>query len=132
MILARGGSTATKVIRWIARILSIPPVVFYVLFSVGHLVGGEEGTGHIETRDLICLILLVAFTSIMSVMLIISWKWEGIGGIVTALCGIILFAVLAIGVKRNGPHIATIVNVPFLLPGLLFLYTWFRARKEKQ
>jgi hypothetical protein len=131
MILAKGGSTGTKVIRWIARVLSIPPVVFYLLFLIGHLVGWE-GIGPIAMRDLICLILLVLFTSIMAVMLIIGWKWEGIGGIVTTLCGIILYAALAIGVKRNGPHIATIVNVPFLLPGLLFLYTWFRARKETQ
>lgn len=132
MILAKGGSTPTNITRWIGRILSVPPVAFYILLLVGHLFGGEEATGPIAMRDLVSLVLLVVFTSIMFVALIIGWRWEGVGGIVTTSCAIILYIALAIGIKRNGIYVAAIVTIPFLLPGVLFLCSWLRARKEAQ
>lgn len=88
--------------------------------------------GPIAVRDLILLALLIFFTSIMAISLAIAWKWEGIGGMVTASCATILYAALAMGIKRNGIYVATIVCVPFLLPGLLFLFTWLRAKKRTE
>jgi hypothetical protein len=125
----RNDSIGTRVLRWIARILSIPPVIFFFLFLIGHLVGEERSTVPITPVEVIGLVSLVAFTSLMVIALIVAWKWEKIGSFVVVISSVILFTILLIVVGRNNFYVASIIVLPFFIPGLLFLGTWLRSRR---
>ncbi len=125
-------STLTQAIRWIARILSVPPVILYFIFLIGHLSGGEASTEPITPGELFGLVALIALSSLMVVGLIIAWKWEGVGGIAVTICSLVLFTILFIVIDRNGLYVASLINVPFFVPGVLFGVCWMMSKTEKR
>lgn len=132
MSIKKNDSTLTKVIRWIARILSVPPIILYLVFLIGHLLGGEEATAPITPGEMFGLVALIALSSLMVVGLIIAWKWEGIGGIGIVVCAIMLFTILLIVIDRNGLRVAALINVPFFVPGLIFLISWLVSKWDER
>ena len=80
---------SAMVVRWAARILSVPILLFWGFFIVAHLMGDEGGSSRaLSTNDYIGLAMMVVWF----VGLAIAWKWELTGGTMT-LVGILISAV---------------------------------------
>ena len=113
-----------KFIFWTPRILSIMFSCFLVVFSFdvfGMELSFWQTIGALLIHNIPSFILLS--------VLIISWKYEIVGGIVFILAGLlyILFMVM-----RGLSHWGVILFIPFpvFLIGILFLIGWFKKRKE--
>ncbi|MEM4271876.1 MAG: hypothetical protein QXD13_02205, partial [Candidatus Pacearchaeota archaeon] len=69
---------------------------------------------------------------VLLIVLIISWKYEIVGGIVFILAGL---AYICVAIQRVEWHIAiywslTIAGPAFLI-GILFLINWFQKKRKK-
>ncbi len=74
---------------------------------------------------------------ILTILLIISWRYEIVGGIVFILAGILYVTMLVINILMNPPYqwymlswSITIAGPAFFI-GILFLITWFNKTVKK-
>ncbi len=118
--IARGGGSGTKTIRWFARGISVLVVMFWVMMLIGHLFGEEE-VGTVTRREWAMLAVMITLVTASAAGLIVGWWRERAGGTIVATCGVLLFISLLLGVGRNELYVASVVSVPFLTPGILFL-----------
>ena len=134
-----GGSDSrdrvTKWIRWVARIWSVPIIVFALIFLAGtawnlittgvadpHAVEGYPWTENLPP--------IFLFLSILG--LGIAWRWERLGGTMAVLFQLAMLATLLFQtpIARDFPRTA----IPYLLwlivtiPGVLFLVCWRRSQ----
>lgn len=114
------------VIYWFPRILSIIFVAFLALMSLD-VFGESQGVG----ETLLALLMHNIPALILLVVLLISWKYEIVGGIAFILAGI-AYIILTL---LRGPFewyllawIAQISGVAFLV-GILFLVGWRQKKK---
>lgn len=115
-----------KFIYWTPRILSIIFILFLTLFSLDVFGNGYtfwETVGALFMHNIPSLVLLI--------VLIISWKYEIIGGIAFILAG---FAYIVSLIFRNQfkwymISWSLIVAGPAFLIGILFLMNWFKKRR---
>jgi hypothetical protein len=105
------------VIRWVARIIALLLTVVVLMFVTGE--GVNVST--MGTDD----IVMGAVFLIMWLGLIIAWRWEGIGGLLTT-GGTMLFILM--DYIFTGHVLRFWMFFAFLIPGLLFLYCWWLAR----
>ena len=126
----------TKWIRWIARIWSVPIIVFALLFLVGSawnlattgVADPHAVEGYPWTENLPPIFLLLSILGLG-----IAWRWERLGGTITIVCLLAVVALLLIQtpITRDFPRTA----IPYLLslilavPGVLFLVCWRRSRQ---
>lgn len=109
------------VIRWIARVASIPSIVALLLpYFV-------EGLYWLQATSLREVIGHVCFFTVL-VGLILAWRWEGLGGGLT-VTGIAAFYVTwwLYGKSPRGPFFLLIAA-----PGLLFLLYWVLRRRAQK
>ena len=109
-----------KTMRWIARILSLLPILF-VLAEVIFPHGGE---GEVRTEEWIAVGLM--FSSVIG--LAIAWRWEGLGGGITVGSLLAFYAALRVmdGRFPRGPWFALVAA-----PGVLFLVCWWLSRHRE-
>ena len=114
-----------KFIYWTPRILTILFLLFLAMFSLDIFDAGYDFWGTVLglfMHNLPVLILLA--------VLIISWKYEIVGGIVFILAGL-LYIIMTI--NRVEWYIALVwsLNIagPAFLIGILFLLNWRQKRK---
>jgi hypothetical protein len=102
-----------KVLYWSPRILAILSVLFMMMFSADCF-----GDGNPIGKQLSCFLMHNIPVFILTMVLIISWKWEMVGGIL-----FILLTIAACYFFRvfSGNMGALIVLTPFLLTGILFI-----------
>ncbi len=109
-----------NIIRWIARIWSLLPI----LFALGNIFMDDPyATEPIDNKEYILLALL----GIYVIGLLIAWKWDYIGGLTSTITFAVFLVLFWIFV---GPRVETANILPilavFLLgvlpPALLFLY----------
>lgn len=101
--------------RWTARTISIPLLVFLVLFTP---VGGVQDLLTASLRDW----LFVAVDLMVLFGLILAWKWEGVGALLI-LGGLGLFA------AAGETFLLSIVFAPWLVTGLAYLVCWVVATR---
>jgi hypothetical protein len=112
-----------KLIFWAPRILAILFILFIAMFSLdvfGHY-GFWETMLALLIHNIPALILLIA--------LIISWKYEIVGGIVFILGGLFYIAML---LPKFKPHMFTwvlFISGPAFVVGILFLIGWIYKKK---
>jgi len=111
-----------NIIRWVARIWSLLPIVF----ALGHVFEDDSNiTSEIFFTDYLLLTLL----GIYVIGLAIAWKWDYIGGLISAITFIVFIVLFAIFVDAN-----FMAYVVFLLgaypPALLFAYYGYEKRKQ--
>jgi hypothetical protein len=119
-----------NIIRWIARIWSLLPI----LFALGNIFMDDPyATEPIDNKEYILLALL----GIYVIGLLIAWKWDYIGGLtstITFAVFLILFWIF-VGPRIEPPNNLSILAV-FLLgalpPALLFLYYGCEMKKGTQ
>ena len=117
-----------KFIFWAPRILSIIFILFLALFSLDILDGNYGFWGTILglfMHNIPSLILLA--------VLLISWKYEIVGGIAFILAGLLY---IYLTIFRNDPFEwyylswSMIISGPAFLIGILFLIGWFKKKHE--
>ena len=105
-------------IKWIARVLSILCIGFILLMFIGS--GLQEGfnPSQFTFRDVIGLFF---FPFGICVGMVIAWRWEGLGGIITIGSLLFFYASLRImnGRFPRGPYFIILSS-----PGILFLLSW--------
>lgn len=112
-----------KSILWMARIWGSLILGFVLFFLLAHLIKPERplAEGLQDPRD---LITFICFPVLSMLGLIIAYKYEGIGGLIS--CVALLTAML----------LNRALDLKFLLlifpPGFLYLIYWQLSRKEKQ
>lgn len=109
------------IMRWIARILGSAGVALVMLFVIAHLFN-PEGSGSPTFGEAVGLFF---FPFGVCLGLIIAWKWEGLGGMIT-IVSIVGFhlTMLAVG----GSLDINLFIDALAAPGFLFLIAWFLSR----
>lgn len=120
--------TENKFIFWTPRILSIIFILFLTLFSLDIF---SMNLGFWET--ILGLFMHNIPSILLTIILIISWKHEIVGGITFILAG--LFYILLI--LRNGFEWYMLswsltISGPAFLIGILFLIGWFKKKNKKR
>lgn len=103
-------------VRWTARILS---GIFAALIVILLIIEGANPFSYTSHE----LVLLLALLSVW-IGFIVSWLWEGIGGIMITGGGIVFYLVVLL-VSGNLPG-GWILPASFI-PGFLFLYCWWKT-----
>ncbi len=104
-----------RVLFWAPRILGI---LFAIFISVFALDVFEEGYGFWET--ILALLVHLIPTAILVAVLVISWRWEWVGGVLFPALGV-LYLVMAKGFHWSA---YLMVSGPLFLMGVLFLVNW--------
>jgi hypothetical protein len=116
----RNLSTPKKLLYWTPRTLCIVFIMFTSLFALDVF---EESIGIWET--ILAFLMHLIPTFIMIVLLVITWRWEWIGGILFILLGI-LYIVMNWG--RFPLMTYSLIAGPLVIIGILFLLNWkYRA-----
>lgn len=116
----------SKFIYWTPRVLAILFILFLMLFSLD-VFDAASGPREIALGLLIhnipTLILLMA--------LIISWKYEIVGGIAFILAGLLYIVFMKTGNQFEWMILSFLmIAVPAFLIGILFLIGWRRKIKK--
>ena len=124
--------TSIKIIHWTPRILCILSILFVSMFAADSF-ESENTIG----QNLASLFMHLLPSIILTVLLIVAWKWEFIGGVI--------FIVLAIGMSpfifmlnynRNHFSIAQslgiilMINFPFIFVGILFVINHYLKKRK--
>lgn len=120
--LANQYDRTTKILRWIARILGTLIVLFWLVVALAYGTGEPSEQG---LEDIIMTILVVGTT----IGILLAWKLERIGGIITLLFGIAhsIFALFASG--HNHAFAMLISGGPFIVIGILFVIVSARSTR---
>jgi hypothetical protein len=103
-----------RVLRWLARVLSILALGIVLLFAFG------EGLdlSHFTTRD---WVLFVFFPLGVFLGMAVAWRWEGLGGGITAAS----LAAFYLAHRLLSPSFPRgFAFVAIAAPGFLFLLCW--------
>jgi hypothetical protein len=108
---------------WIPRILGILAILFVLMFSLD-VFGRDEPL----TKKLPSFLMHNIPTLILTVALIVAWKWELIGGILF----IALFMASCYYFRSfSGKPYSLMVTAPFLFVGILFIVNYTRMKKKE-
>ena len=114
-----------RFVYWAPRILSILFLLFLAMFSLDIFDAQYDFWGTV-----LGLFMHNIPVFVLLIVLIISWKYEIVGGIVFILAGL---AYICMTIQRVEWHIAlswsmTIAGPAFII-GLLFLINWYQKKK---
>lgn len=114
----------SKFIYWTPRILSILFIIFLALFSLDVFTPGAT------TKDIIIGLFMHNIPAlILLIVLIISWKYEIVGGIIFVFAG--LMYIVMVAMSQPWPLILTwslFISGPAFLIGVLFIINWFKKK----
>jgi hypothetical protein len=124
--------TSSIVLQWIPRILCILAILFVSLFALDAF--SSERT---FWQNVAAFLIHLIPSFVLLGILIIAWKWEKVGGIILLIVGVVL-CIFIFNLNYNQRHFTlwqSIRNVsmlclPFVLAGILFIINHFRKRKE--
>lgn len=115
----------SKFIYWVPRVISILFIIFLAMFSLDVFTPGATA------KDIIIGLFMHNIPAlILVVVLIISWKYEVVGGIVFILAGLVYIIMVAI--RQPWPLVLTwslTIAGPAFLIGILFMITWFKKKE---
>jgi len=123
--------TSTRIFHWLPRVICILAILFVSIFAADAFAPGltiwqQLGAFFIH---LIPSFILVAF-------LILSWKWEKIGGVIFILLGLGLSPFIfqhnygmnqSIGMSLG---IILMITFPFFIVGILFIVSHYMKKKN--
>ncbi len=122
MSLAAKTTRKLKIIRWVARIWTIPVVILAVVVI---LTPNTNGTG--EAVHWLSSFFLVMY-GIAVLGLVIGWRWELAGGLITIIT-LVMRDTLYIIMGGTWVENILFVWIPLIPPAVLFLFAW-RMEKE--
>lgn len=124
-------NTKIKILHWTPRILCILAILFVSLFALDAF---EAGLTIWQQIGGFLIHLIPSF--ILAILLIVSWKWELVGGIIFALIGIVFTPfIFTHNYNMNNSVWMTIgiimsITFPFILVGALFIISHFVKKKK--
>jgi hypothetical protein len=107
---------------WTPRLITILFIAFISLFALDVF---SEGYGFWETIVALTMHLLPSI--VLTIILILAWKWEWIGGVLYLIAGFVLWVKTE---PSSGLAWFLLVGMPFLL-GVLFTLGWI-TKKDVQ
>lgn len=138
-------SALGSTIRWVARILCILAICFIGLFAL-EAIEGKVGLG----RQILGILMAPPFLMavLLIIILIMAWKRELVGGILIALIGLAtapyvyifnyhrLLNMASKGFRIGSPGLGALkifamINLPFIIVGVLFIISCFLHRPKK-
>jgi len=108
-------------LRWLARILGSLTALLVTVFGIAYAIGGELSFS--EKSELLTSISVVSVFTVWVAGMVISWKWEDIGGGMLVLNSIIFY--IFVPNAMDWPPNPLIV---FPIAGILFLICWWKSR----
>lgn len=118
-----------RVLRWIARLLPVPFVLFVIIMNLAP----DPVTGELSREVSIHqAILALLFPGLyVAGWLLAWWRWERLGGLLMILSFPLFagYAALAFGPSRLRPSLL-IMALPFAIPGVLFLLAAYLSRPK--
>jgi hypothetical protein len=117
-----------KWIYWTPRVLSIIFIFFLALFSLDVI-----GTGLSFWGTVLALIIHSIPSILLLIVLLISWKYEIVGGVAYILAGLAYIIILATSSNFEGYMLSwsAIIAGPAFVIGILFLINWRKKGKFK-
>jgi len=113
-----------KTIRWLARILGVLVVIFWILKILDPQSGDLQQVAPVDA-------FLLSLTGLALAGLLLAWRWELAGGIFTLVMRLIREIAWVI-LKGNWMIGFLILWVMIATPAILFLAAWRMERKERQ
>lgn len=118
-----------RFVYWTPRILSILFIAFLALFSLDVFDGNYGFWG-----TLLALFMHNIPVFVLIILLVISWKYEIVGGISFILAGLLYLALLFLRNHFEWYMLSwgMIIAGPAFFIGILFLIGWSRKKKGKK
>jgi hypothetical protein len=121
--------TTSRFVYWTPRILSILFLIFLAMFSLDVF-----GTGLGFWKTILALLIHNIPVFILTIVLIISWKYEIVGGVAFILAGILYVVIMLFNVFNNKfewymVSYSLIIGGPAFVIGGLFLANWYKKKK---
>lgn len=113
-----------NLIKWIARFIGGLALVFFGVFIIGEGLPKWSETEDMQLKSMLMLLLFAAGGYVF------AWFREKEGGFVLTISGVLLGMNMFYHGGANDATAALIFMLPFLVPGLLFL--WIGFKKEKK
>ena len=119
----------SKFIYWSPRILGLLFVLFLMMFSLDVF-----GEGLSVSQVIIGLFIHNIPALFLLIILIISWKYDIVGGVVFILAGLLYILMLALNPRFEWYMISwsIIIAGPAFLVGFLFILNWQKKRLHKE
>jgi hypothetical protein len=120
-----------KLIHWLPRIICILAILFVSMFALDAFAPGLT-----IWQQLGAFFMHLIPSFVLLAILIVAWKWELIGGIIFMVIGIGLSPfIYSFNHNRNGMTVGNslmvvlLINIPFVLVGILFIASHFLKKK---
>ena len=135
------GDRVTKRIRWIARIWSLPIIIYSLMMLTGYawswMTTGQADPYAVEGYPPIeALPPILMFLGVLG--LGIAWRWEKLGGAINLVFLLATLSLLLITrpithdfYRSMTPYIMIpyLMSIVVIIPGILFLVCWWRSRE---
>ena len=122
-----------SILHWTPRIICILAILFVSMFALDAF---EPGLSIWQQIGGFLIHLIPSF--VLLTFLIISWKWEYVGGILFAIIGLGLSPfVFMLNYRMNHSilqslFIILVITIPFFVVGILFILSHFIKKKNIQ
>jgi len=120
-----------KFIYWTPRVASILFILFLAMFSLDIF-----GQGYSFSETVVGLLMHNIPSFILLIILLISWKYEIVGGIAFILAGLLYTAMIIMNAIQGSfewymlSWILTIAGPAFIV-GILFIINWAQKRNRR-
>jgi len=114
-----------KILRWTARIIGTLMALIMISLYVGETI--EKGGLQVSGTDHWTMFI---FFMLGQLGIFLAWKWEGFGGILTALAMFIAILIDIFWVQGEMVTNTVIAFSFWFIPAFLFIYCWWRTRKQ--
>jgi hypothetical protein len=117
----------TMWLRRIARGWSLVVIGVALLIIIGHVVTPDPYT----VEDYPPVENLMPFSMLLSVLgLALAWRWEGLGGALN-VAGFVANLILFWAIRGEFLPWSVVATLsPVLVPGILFLFCWWRSKDK--
>jgi hypothetical protein len=120
-----------QVFHWIPRIICILAILFISLFAADSF--APELT---LKEQLVGFLIHLIPSFILLLLLVVTWKWEFVGGIIFTIIGTVMSPFVFM-MNYNMNHsigmslgIVALITVPFILTGILFIISHYLKKKH--
>jgi hypothetical protein len=115
-------------IYWTPRIISIGFILFLTMFSLDIF-----GNGYTFWETIIGLLMHNIPVFVLTIILIISWKYEIVGGIAFVLAGVAYIFMLFMNPQFEWYMISWSLTIagPAIFIGVLFIIGWLRKKNKR-
>jgi hypothetical protein len=120
-----------KVLHWLPRVICILAILFVSMFAL------DAFSPNLTIWQQIGAFIIHLIPSfILLIVLLIAWKWERVGGILFIIIGLGLSPFVFFHNYRMNHSIwmslviISVITLPFVIVGILFLISHYRKKKE--